>query len=931
MKNRLIYFILTIFFIMKASLSLASISIGDVSNESFVTNFIPNGSIYDIVQTNDRIFLAGNFSYLGSYKGGGFILNLDNNLPLDLKDKIDGIVWEVISDDNGGWYVGGDFNRVGKYNIKKLAHILPDGSVDPNFSFEINDTVYALAKNGNVLFVGGAFENIEGESGLNYLAAFDLRTNSLIKKFKIIPEDFVFDLAVDPLRNKLYIAGQFISLYNVSKNTSSSIQFLAAIDLDSNSVDENFNFDVSNIVSRLLLSRDYRILYFGGYFQQVSSLTRKYLAGIDLDSNQLLTSFAPNLDYVVLALAQSNDRGNLYIGGRFRTVNNVSLNYLALINSSTGSLIPTFNCQIESDDNDPDNVNSVLDLKIDPENNILYVAGSFKKVSNQTKHFFFAAKVNNNQCRLVDEINFELTPLSSIKNLNINDRVNILGLDANKLFLGGRFFSYQGVFKKYLVAINKITNQIETNFNVNVDRPVYKLLYQPTNNYLYLIGYFNRINNVDRKYLASINLNDYSLTNLNVNFMSGDFITDAVLDGDSLYLSGYFRGIDNYSLKYLAKINTLTSKIDSSFKPPIFDGIVTALVMSDNALYVGGDFTDHLKVLDKNTGNLIPDFKVSFNGRVNDLFIDRDNNFLFVGGAFSRPNQNFVILDSQNGSIINKDYSPNRPVLFIKGDESLNLVFVTGFFDNLINFNDEKKLMFVLNYDGLNFSLNPWNLTIEGPTIYTVYINPNNRVIYLGGDFSFINQNNYLNNLLAFNFTLDQERKDSSDKKSVGYSGGGRFFSGGGGGSSSGRITTSTITSTTSDEALRSWLLQFVMTNLLSQQKQTKTTPTPLKQTKTTPTSFKSRIKGIPDGFQFTRTLKLGMKGQDVRYLQIFLKSQGKNIYPEGKITGVFTNSTKKAVIRFQEKYKKELKIKKADGIVRGTTLTKINKMIRGK
>jgi len=41
--------------------------------------------------------------------------------------------------------------------------------------------------------------------------------------------------------------------------------------------------------------------------------------------------------------------------------------------------------------------------------------------------------------------------------------------------------------------------------------------------------------------------------------------------------------------------------------------------------------------------------------------------------------------------------------------------------------------------------------------------------------------------------------------------------------------------------------------------------------------------------------------------LQIFLKSQGKNIYPEGIISGWFGPLTKKAVIAFQEKYAKDI------------------------
>ncbi len=59
---------------------------------------------------------------------------------------------------------------------------------------------------------------------------------------------------------------------------------------------------------------------------------------------------------------------------------------------------------------------------------------------------------------------------------------------------------------------------------------------------------------------------------------------------------------------------------------------------------------------------------------------------------------------------------------------------------------------------------------------------------------------------------------------------------------------------------------------------------------------------------KFTRDLYYGLRNDnDVYCLQKFLKEQGKEIYPEGLLTGNFLYLTKRAVIRFQEKYKKEI------------------------
>ena len=60
----------------------------------------------------------------------------------------------------------------------------------------------------------------------------------------------------------------------------------------------------------------------------------------------------------------------------------------------------------------------------------------------------------------------------------------------------------------------------------------------------------------------------------------------------------------------------------------------------------------------------------------------------------------------------------------------------------------------------------------------------------------------------------------------------------------------------------------------------------------------------IPQNYQFTKDLSYGQKNNDIKYLQIFLKNQGKDIYSEGLITGYYGNLTKVAIIKFQLKYK---------------------------
>lgn len=91
-------------------------------------------------------------------------------------------------------------------------------------------------------------------------------------------------------------------------------------------------------------------------------------------------------------------------------------------------------------------------------------------------------------------------------------------------------------------------------------------------------------------------------------------------------------------------------------------------------------------------------------------------------------------------------------------------------------------------------------------------------------------------------------------------------------------------------------------------------------------------VDGLPADYKFKAKLKLGAQGNDVRYLQMFLKAQGTDIYPQGLVTGYFGAMTQTAVIKFQEKYRADildpLGLNTGTGIVGEKTLLKINGLL---
>ena len=85
--------------------------------------------------------------------------------------------------------------------------------------------------------------------------------------------------------------------------------------------------------------------------------------------------------------------------------------------------------------------------------------------------------------------------------------------------------------------------------------------------------------------------------------------------------------------------------------------------------------------------------------------------------------------------------------------------------------------------------------------------------------------------------------------------------------------------------------------------------------------SSTKEIEAVKTELAFTKTLKRGMTGDDVKKLQEFLK-QFPDIYPEGLVTGYYGAKTEAAVRKLQEKEGVE-----AVGAVGPKTLTKLNEL----
>src|SRR5258708_1343901 len=97
-----------------------------------------NGSINALVKSGNILYAGGAFTRVAPNIPNGAALSTSTGQPDQTYPKIaDGVVHAVLSDGAGGWYVGGDFSKVGGVPRNRIAHILSNQTVDPNFDPDI--------------------------------------------------------------------------------------------------------------------------------------------------------------------------------------------------------------------------------------------------------------------------------------------------------------------------------------------------------------------------------------------------------------------------------------------------------------------------------------------------------------------------------------------------------------------------------------------------------------------------------------------------------------------------------------------------------------------------------------------------------------------------------------------------------------------------
>ncbi|HEY1282193.1 MAG TPA: hypothetical protein VGF22_21110 [Acidimicrobiales bacterium] len=203
-----------------------------------------------------------------------------------------------------------------------------------------NGKVFALARSGNTLYVGGKYAQQVSPDGLTKikvksLGRYDATTGDAIpgwapKITEAGKAGTVNALAVSGDGSVLYVGGNFDAVDGVA------VTNFAAVSTADGSLIPGFQHKFTTAVHVILWTPT--DIYVGGAFQKVDAVPTSRLAAIDSTTGNIDPAWAPAANNTVRSMALATDGTTMFIGGIFTTMNGVSRQSVARVSRTTGAL-----------------------------------------------------------------------------------------------------------------------------------------------------------------------------------------------------------------------------------------------------------------------------------------------------------------------------------------------------------------------------------------------------------------------------------------------------------------------------------------------------------------------------------------------------------------------------------------------------------------
>lgn len=469
-----------------------------------------NGEVDALALSGDTLYVGGSFNEVSPETGPLIALSGRTGARRARFPRVaDGVVNSVVDDGRGGWFVGGDFRRIGQVQCRNLAHVTARPAVDRTWCPKPQGEVTALARRGSTLYVGGTLERIAGRTRRT-VAALDTRSGRALA-WNPDPGYFVTDLEVHG--RTVYILGSFGEIGGRPHGS------LAAVDAITGAVqrwdpappiDEH-----GDPLLRDIAVSDTVVYGAGSLLVAYDRRTGKRTPWNPLPGSSGYTSTVENVD------------GQLYVGGTFSRIAGKPRSNLAAFDANGGQL-------------------AAWSPKAQPVG-VLAVHGRRVYTAENGSVRSYSATSGQN-------IRFA--------NPNPNDAVRALAASPSTVVVGGAFDGAAGVARNGLAAIDVRTGA-PTGWNPRLGGgsprdAVYSIVTDDST--VYVGGLFKRVGSVARNGLAGISAKTGRATSLDP-AIAGYSVDSLALAGSTLYVGGDFERASGKSREGNAAFDTSTGRL----------------------------------------------------------------------------------------------------------------------------------------------------------------------------------------------------------------------------------------------------------------------------------------------------------------------------------------------------------------------------------
>jgi hypothetical protein len=331
-----------------------------------------------------QLLAGGSFADLsGSGAQGGLARMATADATLDAGFMADaagpGTVSAFAFDAAGGVVVGGSFDAVRQdseptlHPRRNVVRLLPTGGIEAQYELDTAwsanaaGEVFAVAIDGNDLFLGGNFAQVNG-SARTRLAKLAADTGVLDAAWLATADAPVRLLATDAANSRLYVVGDFINLNATSRAGLGRVSTAGAGTL------ESWNPAPDDVVDTVLVSADG--VYAGGSFATIGGAARARLARLDATTASADPAYIADADAAGSVHALAEEAGALYVGGQFSALGGSARNGLARTDGN-GVVDASWNPDVAGGD--------VRAIAIDALAGQVYFGGAFSSAGGLTR------------------------------------------------------------------------------------------------------------------------------------------------------------------------------------------------------------------------------------------------------------------------------------------------------------------------------------------------------------------------------------------------------------------------------------------------------------------------------------------------------------------------------------------------------------------